>query len=61
MYFACNGIYNYKPYSFSAGSDNQWNAINNGDFDMDGKLDILVGAMYLQNVLTIHKMNMHKI
>lgn len=57
MYFECNGIYNYTPYSFRAASDNQWNTITSGDFDMDGDLDILVGAMYLQNVLTIQKVN----
>jgi len=57
MYFECLGLYNYKPYSFSAAGDNQWNTITSGDFDMDGDLDILVGAMYLQNVLTIQKVN----
>ncbi len=57
MYFECLGLYNYKPYSFSASSDNQWNTITTGDFDMDGDLDVLVGAMYLQNVLTIQKVN----
>ncbi len=57
MYFECRGLYNYKPYSFSAASDNQWNTITTGDFDMDGDLDVLIGAMYLQNVLTIQKVN----
>lgn len=57
MYLECKGVYNYKPYSFSMASNNQWNTITSGDFDMDGDLDILVGAMYLQNVLIIQKVN----
>jgi len=57
MYFECQGVYNYKPYSFGAASDNQWNTIASGDFDKDGDTDLVIGAMYLQNVLTIQKVN----
>jgi hypothetical protein len=57
MYFECRGQYDYKPYSFSAANDNQWNTITSGDFDQDGDLDLVIGAMYLQNVLTIQKVN----
>ena len=44
-------------YAFSVASDNQWNTIVTGDYDKDGDKDLVIGVMYLQNVLTIQKVN----
>jgi hypothetical protein len=43
-------LYEYLPYSFQVAAQNQWNVSTVADLDKDGDLDILIGAMNLQNV-----------
>lgn len=44
------GGYQFQPYSFSAAAANEWNLTATGDFNRDGWLDVIVGAMDLRSV-----------
>ena len=57
MYFECTGPYQYDPYAIEASKENQWNTMDIGDIDQDGDDDVIIGAMYLQNVLKIQKVD----
>jgi hypothetical protein len=55
MYFENVGGYQFKPYSFSIASSNQWNLTAVGDFNKDGWPDVLIGAMDLGNVARLQR------
>jgi hypothetical protein len=55
MYFENTGGYNFRPYSFSIASSNQWNLTALGDFNKDGWPDVLIGAMDLGNVARMQR------
>jgi len=44
------GHYQFKPYAFRSAADNQWNLTAIADLNRDGRPDILVAAMDLQNI-----------
>jgi hypothetical protein len=45
-----DGEYRFAPYTFSVASGNEWNLTDAGDLNGDGRPDVIVGAMDLQNV-----------
>lgn len=51
MFFESVGPYAFEPHAFSAAAGNQWNLMAIADLDRDGRLDALIGAMYLENIL----------
>jgi hypothetical protein len=51
------GPYEYEPYAIEASRENQWNTMDISDIDQDGDDDMIIGAMYLQNVLKIQKVD----
>jgi FG-GAP-like repeat/FG-GAP repeat len=44
------GAYQFRPYAFSVAATNQWNLTAIADLNGDGRPDVLVGAMDLQNI-----------
>jgi hypothetical protein len=44
------GAYQFRPYAFGVADSNQWNVTAIADLDNDGRPDVLVGAMDLQNI-----------
>ena len=55
MYFENTGRYTFQPYAFSVASHNQWNVMATGDLTGDGWLDVLIGAMHLENIARIQR------
>jgi len=51
IYLENKGKYLFEPFSFEEAAQNQWNTMASTDFDGDGDIDVLVGAMNLENVL----------
>jgi hypothetical protein len=51
IYLENTGNYVFNPFSFEESAQNQWNTMTSADFDGDGDIDVLVGAMNLENVL----------
>lgn len=51
IYLENTGNYVFNPFSFEESAQNQWNTMTSADFDGDGDMDVLVGAMNLENVL----------
>jgi hypothetical protein len=51
IYLENTGNYVFTPFSFEEAAQNQWNTMTSADFDGDGDMDVLVGAMNLMNVL----------
>jgi hypothetical protein len=51
IYLQNKGKYSFEPFSFEEAAQNQWNTMTSADFDGDGDMDVLVGAMNLENVL----------
>jgi len=50
MYFENIGRYTFKPYAFSVSSRSQWNVMTTADLNGDGLLDVIIGAMRLENI-----------
>lgn len=55
------GRYQFKPYAFSAAAENQWNLTATADLNRDGRLDVLVAAMDLQNIGYLQRRSTGKI
>jgi len=55
MYFENVGGYTFKPYAFSIARGNQWNVMATADLNGDGRLDVLIGAMHLQDIARIQR------
>jgi hypothetical protein len=55
MYLQNQGGYRFRPYAFSSAAGNQWNVMAAGDFDGNGQLDVLVGAMNLATVARVQQ------
>ncbi len=50
MFLESAGRYVFQPYAFSIASANRWSLTATADLNRDGRLDVLIGAMDLQNV-----------
>jgi hypothetical protein len=50
MYLENDGRYEFRPYTFTIASGNQWNLMTTADLNADGWLDVVVGAMDLGNI-----------
>jgi len=55
MFFQNMGAYTFRPYAFSVSAGSQWNLTTTTDFDGDGRLDVLIGAMRLQNIARLQR------
>jgi len=44
------GKYRFTPYAFTVASGNEWNLTDAADLNGDGRPDVIVGAMDLQNI-----------
>ena len=49
------GAYTFQPYAFSIGAGSQWNLTWAADFNADGRLDVLIGAMRLENIARLQR------
>ena len=49
------GAYTFHPYAFSVGAQSQWNLTATADFNGDGRLDVLIGAMRLENIARLQR------
>lgn len=50
MYLENTGAYAFRPYAFSVSAGNQWNLMATADLNKDGRPDVIIGAMYLENI-----------
>jgi hypothetical protein len=50
IYLQNTGSYAFQPYAFTIASRNQWNVMATADFNKDGWPDVVIGAMYLENI-----------
>ena len=55
MFFEATGLYTFQPYAFSVGAQSQWNLTATADFNGDGRLDVLIGAMRLENIARLQR------
>lgn len=55
MFFETTGPYTFQPYAFSVSSRSQWNVMTAGDLNGDGRLDVLTGAMRLENIARLQR------
>jgi hypothetical protein len=51
MFLENTGLYRFNPYAFTVASGNQWNLLATGDLNRDGRLDVIIGAMNLGNIV----------
>jgi hypothetical protein len=47
--------YVFKPYAFGVAAQSQWNLMATGDLNGDGSLDVLIGAMRLENIARLQR------
>jgi hypothetical protein len=50
IFLGNTGRYQFKPYAFSRAAGNQWNLTATADLNGDGRPDVLVAAMNLQDI-----------
>jgi hypothetical protein len=55
MFLENVGRYQFRPYSFTVASGNQWNLTATADLNKDGWLDVIVGAMDLGNIAKLQR------
>jgi hypothetical protein len=55
MFFEGVGPYTFHPYAFSVGAQSQWNLTATADLNADGRLDVLIGAMRLDNIARLQR------
>ena len=55
LFLQQTGRYTFQPYAFSIGAGTQWNLMTTGDFDGDGRVDVLIGAMRLENIARLQR------
>jgi len=55
MYFENTGPLAFQPYTFDVAAQSQWNLTATADFDGDGRPDVLIGAMRLENIARLQR------
>ena len=55
MFLENTGPYQFQPYAFSVASGGQWNLMATGDFNKDGWLDVIIGAMNLGDIANLQR------
>ena len=55
MYFENAGGYTFHPFAFSVSSGSQWNVMTSADLNGDGRLDVIIGAMNLENITRLQR------
>jgi hypothetical protein len=55
MFLENAGGYTFRPSAFSIASGNRWNLTATADLNGDGWLDVLIGAMDLENVAALQR------
>lgn len=55
LFLQQTGRYTFQPYAFTIGAGSQWNLTTTGDFDGDGRVDVLIGAMRLENIARLQR------
>jgi len=55
LFLQQTGRYTFQPYAFSIGAGSQWNLTTTGDFNGDGRTDVLIGAMRLENIARLQR------
>lgn len=55
MFLENTGRYTFQPYAFSVASGSQWNVMATGDLNGDGWLDVIIGAMRLENIARLQR------
>lgn len=55
MFLKNVGPYQFQPYAFTIASGNQWCLMATGDFHRDGRLDVIIGAMNLGNIVNVQR------
>jgi VCBS repeat protein len=55
MFLENTGRYAFQPYAFSVASHDQWNVLATGDLNGDGWVDVVAGAMDLENIASIQQ------
>jgi hypothetical protein len=53
LFFRNTGPYAFQPYAFSIAAGNQWNLMTAADLNGDGRQDVIIGAMDLENIATL--------
>jgi hypothetical protein len=55
MFLANAGRYDFRPYAFSVASANRWNVMASADLNKDGWLDVVIGAMDLDDIANLQR------
>ena len=55
MFLENTGGYKFRPYAFTIASGNQWNLAATADLNKDGWLDVIIGAMDLENIANLQR------
>lgn len=55
MFLENTGRYEFRSYAFTIASGNQWNLMATGDLNKDGWLDVIIGAMDLENIAKLQR------
>jgi hypothetical protein len=55
MFLENTGRFQFRTYAFTIASRNQWNVMATGDLNRDGWLDVLIGAMDLENIANLQR------
>jgi FG-GAP-like repeat len=55
MFLANAGRYDFRPFAFSIASRNRWNLTATTDLNRDGWLDVIIGAMDLDNIASLQQ------
>ena len=55
MFLKNVGPYRFQPYAFTVSGGTQWSLMTTADLDRDGRPDVIIGAMRLDNIARIQR------